>query len=200
MPFAWCEQEFFYCRRLRDAISANTEGKGGDLEIQCWLFDWSYTDTYLMCGETHRTRTLEAEICERAAVRNLIFAGCHNFETFAVLSKDSYCRYVSVSAFWGICEASRILCVSSPPIFAYYSSGFGDDTKRFGYLLLKTAITEFTIMFFACFIQFVEYGADNLFLPARLLALAEDGCAFAIEEVLAPIPCEMREIIHKRRL
>lgn len=67
-------------------------------------------------------------------------------------------------------------------MFAYYSSAFGSNAKQFGYLLLGTAMTKLTNMSFVCFIQASEYGAADLFLPARLRAFAENGCVLRIEE------------------
>lgn len=44
------------------------------------------------------------------------------------------------------------LMVPSLLAFLYYSSASGDDTQRIGYLLLKMAMTDFTIAFFCFFI------------------------------------------------
>lgn len=71
-------------------------------------------------------------------------------------------------------------------MFAYYSSAYGNNAKSFGYLLLDTTMTEFTIVLFVRFIQAPEYRAANLFLPARLRAPAEDGRHQANGETLLP--------------
>lgn len=59
-------------------------------------------------------------------------------------------------------------------------------------------MTKLTIMFILCFIQVAEYGASNLFLPAHLLALAEDGRARATTRVLSPLLCEMEADLLER--
>lgn len=46
-------------------------------------------------------------------------------------------------------------------------------------------------MFFFCFVQTAEYGADNLLLPARLWVLAEEGRVCANEFRTAPFSCEI---------
>lgn len=75
---------------------------------------------------------------------------------------------------------------------AYHSSSFGDVAKRFGYLQLKTAVTDSTIMSFACFVHVTEQGVANSFLLVRLRTLAESGRVRANKGVLAPLPCKMR--------
>lgn len=151
MPFAQCEQEVSYCRRLRDAIGANMEATERNPELQSWSFDEPHTNTYLLCVSTHRTRALELEIRQRTAVHNPIIVGLHNLDIFAVLSKDCNRHYVSMSAVWQNLEGNRMLHVPSHPMSVYYSSAFGCDAQWLGYLLLETAIMKFTIMFFVCF-------------------------------------------------
>lgn len=65
-------------------------------------------------------------------------------------------------------DAPCILCLLSPPMFAYDLSTFSDNARRFVYLLPETAMIEITIMFFVCFIQDAEYGAAKFFLQACL--------------------------------
>lgn len=48
-------------------------------------------------------------------------------------------------------------------MFEYYSSFFGDKAKRFGYLPVEMAKTDFPIMVFVCYILTAEYGAANFF-------------------------------------
>lgn len=132
---------------------------------------------HLLRVGTHRARALERGICQRATVRNPTFVRWQNSEMFAVPPKNRYRQYVSVPAFWRGWEALCILCVPSPPMFAYYSSTSGGNTNRFGYLLLETGITNIKTMSFACFIQSAKYRAVDLFLPACLRALIEGGCA-----------------------
>lgn len=153
----------------------NMEVTEGDLELQCWFFDKPYTSMYLMPGGTHRTRALKFEIRHWTAVRNQVFVRLHNLEMFAARSNNCHLHYIAVPAFWRYWEALRVLCVPSPPMSAYYLSAFGDNAKRFGYLLLKAAMTKFTIMLFVCFTQADEYGAANSFPSARLRASAEDS-------------------------
>lgn len=52
-------------------------------------------------------------------------------------------------------------------MFVYCSSAIGGNAPRFGYLLLETAMTEFTAMSFECFGQAAEYIVVNMFVPAR---------------------------------
>lgn len=151
-----------------------------------------YTNMYAMRGETHRTKTLELVTRQRTALCNPIFAGWHNLEMLAVPTKDRYQQYESVPAFWRNWEASRILCVLSLSTPLYDYSLFGENAKRFIYLQLETAITELTIVFFVCFSQTVEYGTDDLFLPARLQSTAKVCHARANIRVLASLPCKMR--------
>lgn len=54
----------------------------------------------------------------------------------------------------------------------------------------------FTIVVIVCFIQAAENGAVNLFLPACIWALAENGRACADKGVLASPVCELRASIH----
>lgn len=72
-PFVWRELEFSYCRRLQGAIDANMKVTEGDPEIKSWLFNKSYTITYLMRCGTHRTRAFEFYVRQRTAVRSPIF-------------------------------------------------------------------------------------------------------------------------------
>lgn len=146
MLFVWCEEKFLYCRRLQNAIDASLALAEGDPKLKCWIFDKPYNNMYLVCGDTHKTRVLELEICEKTAGRNPIFVGRHNLKLFVFSSKDQFCLSVTVSTFWRKLKAHRILCVPFAPMFNYLFSVFGDNTPLFGHLLLKTAITELTIM------------------------------------------------------
>lgn len=84
---ARCEHKFPYCRRLRDAIDTSGDVAEKDSESQCRYFDELYVNTYLMRGRTHRSRTLEPNICHRAAVHNPLFVGWPNSKMSAVLLK-----------------------------------------------------------------------------------------------------------------
>lgn len=91
-----------------------------------------------------------------------------------------------------------MLCGPQPSMCAYYFSTFGDNAQRFGSLLLETATTDFTIMSFVCFIRTAKYGAADVFLPARLRALASNGRLWATEGVLVRLPRKMRANVLKR--
>lgn len=198
MLFVRCKQELPYCRRLKFAISANTEMTKEDLEPQCWLFDEPYTNMYLICGGTHRTRAVGIGTRHRVAVRYPIFVRWNNLTMFAVPRLNRYQYYVSVSAFWQNLEAPCIMCIPPHPIFAYYFRAFGETARLFGYLLLETAMTEFTIMYFVCFMQSVEYGTANLFLLARFQGLCEDS-RVCVNQVLHALSLfEMRASALKR--
>lgn len=90
------------------------------------------------------------------------------------------------------------MCIMPHPICAYYFSAFGETARLFGYLLLETAMTEFTLMYFVCFIQSVEYGTADLFLLACLQGLCEDSRLCVNQVLLAPSHCEMEASVLKR--
>lgn len=71
----------------------------GDLGLHRSFFGKPYTNMYLMHGSTHRTRALENETLQRAAVRNQIFVQWLNLQRFAVSEKGRYHHYESVRAF-----------------------------------------------------------------------------------------------------
>lgn len=122
------------------------EAPEGDRELECWLFDKTYINAYPMRVGTHRIKVMELEICHRTEVRTQGFVGWHKLEMFTVLSKDRHRRYVAVPAFWQNWEAPCILYVPSPPEFVFRLSAFGSTAKRFGYLLVDTAIKELMTM------------------------------------------------------
>lgn len=114
---------------------------------------------YLMCGQTYRTKTLKSGISQTTAERSAILVGWHNLEMLAVPPKDRHRHYISVPSFLQYCVARGIFRVLSPPIFAYFSSAFGGRAKRLGYLLLESAMAEFTIMSSICFMPPAEHNA-----------------------------------------
>lgn len=126
--------------------------------------------------------------------------GLHYLEMFAVLPKDRFLFYVSMSNFLQNCGAKRIFCVPLSLVFAHYFSAIGDHTQRFICLLLKTAIKWFLIMSLVCLIQAVEYSTADLFLSARLWGVTEGGRLLTNGFVLVPLPCEMRRTILKSGL
>lgn len=85
-------------------------------------------------------------------------------------------------------------------MLAYYFSAFIDNAQWFDDLLLETVKTELTVISFVCFIQFAEYGAASLLLPAHHRALTKDDCLCANEWALAPLSYEMRANILERKL
>lgn len=93
-----------------------------------------------------------------------------------------------------------MLHVPSLSMLAYCSSAFGDKELWLGHWLLKTAMTEFRIKSFVCFIQVSEYGVSNFFMPARLWALAEGGSVCLNEGVLVPLSRGMKANVIKRGL
>lgn len=150
--FARCEQEFSYCRRLRDTTDANADVVARGHGLRCWFFDKPYPDMYLIRGGTHQTKVLEPKICQKTAVRNSIFSEWNNLETFAVSPKCRHHYYAMASAFRRNLDAHLMSCIPSSPMFAYYSRAFGNKAPRFDQLVLETAMTEFTVMFFVCFV------------------------------------------------
>lgn len=155
---------------------------------------------YLIREGTPHKRALEFEISHRTAGRNPIFVRWHTLQMVAVPPKDRYRHYVAVPAFCQNWKAHRILCVPPPPLFVYFYIAFGDNAQRYGHLLLETAITKFRIMSFVYFIQDMDYGAADLFLPARLQALVKDGRLRVNEGVLVPLSGKMRADFLKRGL
>lgn len=75
MPFVRCKLELSYCHRLRDAFDGSMEAAERDLELQSLFFKKPYTNMDLTRAGSHRIRALKFEICQRAAVRKLIFLG-----------------------------------------------------------------------------------------------------------------------------
>lgn len=141
-----------------------------------------------MSGGTHRTQGLGFGIRHLKAVQKWMFEWLHNLEMFAVPPKIWHLDYVTVPSFWQNIEALRMLCLSSPLVFAFCASGFGANAMRFEHLLLGTAMTEFTIMFFVCFIEVMGYSVANFFMSASFFAIAESICLCASEGVLLPVP------------
>lgn len=191
MLFGLCEQGLSYCRRLRDAIDANRKVAEGDPELRCWFFDKPYSNMCFLRGKTHWGRTPELKTRRLMAMCNSVFVGWHNLKMSAVPPKVRLRHYVTVPTFWKTCEASRLLYLPSRLMVAYYSGTFDDNARRFGYLLLETAITESSIMLSVCFISASEYSVANIFFTARPQALAKDGCSKANKRVLAPVPYEL---------
>lgn len=101
-------------------------------------------------------------------MRNHFFDGCHNSEMSAVSSKDLCRRYVTVPAYQQNFEAHYMLCVPSPPMYAFHTSPFGEKALRFGQLLPETAMTGFFLMSLVCFVQAAEFGVAKLIVLARL--------------------------------
>lgn len=52
-------------------------------------------------------------------------------------------------------------------MFTYYSGVFGNKGQPYCQLLRKTAIKEFTVMSFGCFIPAAEFRVFDLFLFSR---------------------------------
>lgn len=97
--FVRCEQELCYCRKLQEAIDANMELAERYPELKCWCYDKPYTNTYLMRGRTLRTRALMLEICQKEAVRSLVFVEWHYLKIFTAAPKNQYRHYMFVTAF-----------------------------------------------------------------------------------------------------
>lgn len=99
VSFVRCVHEPSYRRRLQDAIDANLNATEENPGPQRCYFDKLYTNLYLMQGDTRRTRALKLEIRQRTSVRNLILFRRHNLAMVAVLLKNRYRHYISVSKF-----------------------------------------------------------------------------------------------------
>lgn len=85
-----------------------------------------------------------------------------------------------------------MLCVPTPPIFAYYSGTFGNSGQQFSRLLRKTAITKFMVMSSACFTQAAEFGVLDFFFPSRFHVLQEKVRLRADEGVLIPLSRDVK--------
>lgn len=110
---------------------------------------------------------LEIEKRQRTAVSIPMLAGRHNLERFAVSRKGRHLYYVQVTPSWRALETHGVLCVSTLSMFAYCSGAFGNGGQPYSGLLRGTAITEFTVMYFVCFILAAEFEVFNLFLPSH---------------------------------
>lgn len=130
VSFVWCEQKISYCGRQRDAIEAKVEVAEEDSELKCWFYANRYTNMYSMRGATEWTQASAFETSHQMAVRNPIFVWWQYFEMFTILPKDQHLHYVSVRFFWQNIEEPRLLFVPPSPMFAQYSSTFGDNTPR----------------------------------------------------------------------
>lgn len=93
-----------------------------------------------------------------------------------------------------------MLCLPTPSMFAYYSRASGNSNQRFGFLLCKTTITEFTVLSLVCFIQAAAYEMNDPFLPFCLQALTDDRRLRANEGVIVLLPQEMTANILRRGL
>lgn len=189
-----------YYRSLRVATDANMEVAKEDPWFQRGFFHKLFTNKYLIRGEMHRTRALEFEILQRTAVCSPIFEKWHNSKILLFLQEIFTCTTYQCTSLRVMGRLPAFYVCRIPSMFAHYSCAFGGSAKRFGNLLLETAMTKFTVMYFVYFIQATEYGKANLFLPARLWALTENGCYHANEEIFAPLSCKMRVDILKRGL
>lgn len=92
-----------------------------------------------------------------------------------------------------------MLCVSKPPMFAYYFIAFADDAQWFGVSFCRTAITKITIMHFVYVVSVTEYDAADLFSPGRPQVL-NDKDRLRTSRVLVPLPCRIRADTLKSRL
>lgn len=135
----------------------------GDSGLRYWFLDKRYTNMYLMCGGTHQMKALKLEICQWTAARSLVFERWHNLELFAASPNNFFRHYVFVFAFLPNWAAPHNMCIPSLSMFVYCFSSFGYNAKRFGYLLLQTAMKESTIMFLVCFSQAAEYDVAGFF-------------------------------------
>lgn len=174
MPFVRCEQEFPYCRRIRDLLASDATVRVGNPDLEYWFFDKSYAGNYMLHGGLHRKRSLDIKVCQRTSARNPLFVGWHNLELFEVPPLERRKYYLEVSEFWREWEPPRLLCVPTPAVFSNYTRAIGDDTPRVSPLFRKIAKTEFFIMAFVCFVRMAEFGVNEMFVPQRLRSFVEE--------------------------
>lgn len=77
-------------------------------------------------------------------------------------------------------------------MFAHYSGVFESCGKPVSRLLRETAVMEFTVISFVCFIRAAEFGVPDLFFPSRFCALQEEGCLLASEKNLSLPSCKVK--------
>lgn len=93
-----------------------------------------------------------------------------------------------------------MLIVPTPPMLPYYLGAFSNRRHQFSRLLRKTAITELTVISFACFIRAAYFKLYDLCFPSRFRALQDEGRLCGNEGVLIPLSHEMKANVLDRGL
>lgn len=91
IPLTRTGLELSYCRRLQDAVDVWMEVDNGNLQLQCWVVDKSYTSYHFMHGGPFWTRTLEFAVCKRTSFWYQMFVGLQLSELFTVLLRQRDC-------------------------------------------------------------------------------------------------------------
>lgn len=93
-----------------------------------------------------------------------------------------------------------MLCVSTLPMFTYFSSAFDNGGQLFSRLYCKTAITEFTLMSSVRSVWAAEFRVPNFFLLGNFRTLRNEGRLRANEGVLILLSHEKKANIMERGL
>lgn len=144
--FVWCEQELSYCRRLRYAYDVKMEVAEADPGLRCRFLDMPYTNLCPMHNVSTEQGWWSSRFVKKSGRDISLFVSWHSLEMFVVRPKEWYSHYVSKPALWRSGEAIHMLCVPTPLISTYCTSAFGNNAQQFGFLLRKTANTEFTFL------------------------------------------------------
>lgn len=131
MSLIRCKHEVLYCQRPRDTIDERIKVDDEDPQLQSLFFDIPYSRNYLLHGGLHGTRTLGFEVWQRTTVCSPLFTGWHNLELFAVPPIERHRYYVQMTPSWRELEARHMLCVLTPPMFAYYLGAFGSKGQPY---------------------------------------------------------------------
>lgn len=137
-----------------------------------------------MHGGSHWTSLLELEVCQRTALRNLLLVGCRHLKLFAVSLRQRHRFYVQITLSSRETETNCMLCASTSPMFAYYSSALRNGSQPFSRLHCKIEITEFMVIWLVSFIWAADLAVPDLFLLSRFSALQGEGRLRTSERVL----------------
>lgn len=101
MPFVQCEEDFFYCQKLKKVmqIGSGTQiPRGVDLALR--YFERPYTKLHLSHGGRSRNLVLELEVLLRTSAQNALLIGCHNVDLFTQLPVEWGKNCSSVGDVW----------------------------------------------------------------------------------------------------
>lgn len=172
MPFARCEEELRYVRRV-SALGATLLASGEPVvpDLELCTFDRPM-DLAWFAGEgarqaQHWLPDLDTEwrLRHRRCETDRFFAGWHNVENFSIRARDRTQLYVAVPSWWSSWEPARALNVPTPPVFAYLShyaldplASEDDDITARSNVLFNIALSEFVVSAFLRFLMAASEG------------------------------------------